>query len=53
MSRKSHPYFGQLNRLAQARAPMAGGACGRAPRMTPDDQQGVLWEAIREESEPA
>lgn len=48
MSRRSHPYFGQLNRLEQVRAVTSGGAGGRAPRMTPDEEQGVLWQAFRE-----
>ena len=53
MSRKLHPYFGQLNRFEQARAAKPGGTRGRAPLMTADEQQGVLWQAFREESEPA
>ena len=53
MSRRPHPYFGQLNRLEQARTAAPGKAGGRAPLMTPDEEQGVLWQAIRESSEPA
>ena len=53
MSRKAHPYLGQLNRLEGARVSPLNGPGGRAPPMTADEQQGVLWEALREESEPA
>ena len=48
MSRRPHPYFGQLNRLERVRpaTPVEGG--GAAPPMTPDEEPGVLWQAIRE-----
>jgi len=53
MSRKSHPYFGQLNRLEEAcgAVPMGGG--GHAPEMAPEDQPGVLWNAFRKNAEAA
>jgi hypothetical protein len=53
LSRKAHPYFGRLNRLDGAGLAPAGGPGGRAPPMTADEQPGVLWQAFREESEPA
>lgn len=51
LARRPHPYFGKLNRLAPAATPPPGGGRGRAPAMTPDEQPGVLWQAIREGSE--
>ena len=53
LSRRPHPYFGRINRLEAARATVPGGGCGRAPAMAPAEQQGVLWQAFRETSEPA
>ena len=51
LSRKSHPYFGQLNRLESAHIVPRGKGRGRAPLRTPDEEPGVLWEAVREDSE--
>jgi len=51
LSRRSHPYFRQLNRLAAAPVATPGKKGGRAPQMTPDEEPGVLWQAIREGSE--
>ena len=53
MSRRPHPYFGRINRLEGARVAPPGKGTGRAPKMTPDEQQGVLWQAIREDPDPA
>ena len=53
MSRRSHPYFGQINRLAAAPVVAPGKKRARPPQMTPDEEPGVLWQAIREGSEPA
>ena len=53
MSRRSHPYFGQLNRIEQAGDSASGGSNGSAPPMTPDEQKGVLWQAFRKAAEPA
>ena len=47
LSRRSHPYFGQLNRLEQAGGSASGGSNGSAPPMAPAEQQGVLWQAFR------
>ena len=52
MSRRPHPYFGQLNRLEQGGIAKPGKGGGRAPLMTPDEEQGVLWQAIRDGSKP-
>jgi hypothetical protein len=48
LSRRPHPYFGQINRLEQGCTAAPGGAGGGAPPMTPGEQQGVLWQAFRE-----
>lgn len=53
LSRRPHPYFGRINRLEAARAAAPGQGCGSAPAMSADEQQGVLWAAFREASEPA
>jgi hypothetical protein len=53
VSRRPHPYFGQINRLEQAGVPASGGAGSRAPTMTPGEQQGVLWQAFRQTAEDA
>ena len=53
MSRRSHPYFGQINRLAAQPVATPGKKRARAPQMTPDEEPGVLWQAIRDGSETA
>jgi hypothetical protein len=53
LSRKSHPYFGQLNRLEGATTVPRGKGRARTPLRTPDEEPGVLWEAIREGSDSA
>ena len=52
LARRPHPYFGKINRLEQADSVTPGKGGGRAPKMTPEEQQGVLWQAIRKGSEP-
>ena len=47
MSRRPHPYFGRLNRLEEAGMAGAAQAHGRAPKMTPQQEAGILWEAFR------
>lgn len=53
MSRRPHPYFGQLNRLGEACGAVPTGGRGLAPLMAPEDQQGVLWNAFRKDSAAA
>jgi hypothetical protein len=47
LSRRPHPYFGRLNRLEEAGMAGAAQAHGRAPKMTPQQEAGILWEAFR------
>jgi hypothetical protein len=52
MARRSHPYFGQINRLEAGRIALPRDTRGRAPRLTPDEEPGVLWDAFRGDPEP-
>jgi hypothetical protein len=47
LSRRPHPYFGLINRLEEAGKAGTGQADRRLPRLTPQQEAGVLWEAFR------
>jgi len=47
LSRRPHPYFGLINRLEETGAAGTGPAERRMPRMTPQQEAGILWEAFR------
>ena len=52
MARRPHPYFGQINRLEAGRIPVRRDRRRQAPRLTPDEEPGVLWDAFRGDPEP-
>jgi len=47
LARRPHPYFGRINRLEETGPTGSGPARGRAPRMSPQQEAGILWEAFR------
>lgn len=47
VSRRSHPYFGRLNRLAEVRRTGAGQSRRVEPSVTPDTEPGILWDKLR------
>lgn len=52
MSRRSHPYFGRLNRRSEALKPGPRAPNARTPLTKPKDEPGVLWEAFRDGPKP-
>jgi len=52
MSRKSHPYFGRLNRREILRK-LEPGLCNACePQVEPSNEPGLLWAAFRGEQQP-
>jgi len=47
VSRRSHPYFGRLNRLEEMRRTPAGQSRRVEPPVTPDKEPGLLWDRLR------
>jgi hypothetical protein len=47
VSRRPHPYFGRLNRLAEVRRTEAKASRRAEPPVTPDTEPGVLWDRLR------
>lgn len=47
VSRRSHPYFGRLNRLEEVRRTAPGQSRRAEPPVTPDTEPGVLWDKLR------
>lgn len=47
MSRKAHPYFAQLNRLAAPPTPGGSSRSPTEPLMRPEEQEGLLWAPFR------
>jgi len=47
LSRRAHPYFGQIDRLAPLPPADPARRRTREPAMTPDELPGVLWDAVR------
>ncbi len=52
MSRKSHPYFGRLNRREEPRKLAPGQRSASEPLAKPREELGVLWAPFREEQSP-
>ncbi len=50
MPRHLHPYFGQLNRNAEARTPLPGAPKANLPLTPPVEQTGVLWDLFRSDN---
>ena len=53
MSRRTHPYFSQVDRRSQAAVSAQRQVNARAPLAKPKDEPGVLWDAFREPQPPA
>lgn len=53
MTRRSHPYFGKLNRLEEVRKRDAGQRRRAEPAVTPDAEPGILWDRLRASPEAA
>ena len=47
VSRRSHPYFGRLNRLEEVRRTAADKSRRAEPPVKPDTEPGILWETFR------
>jgi hypothetical protein len=47
VSRRPHPYFGRLNRLAEVRMAAAGQSRRVEPTVAPDTEPGILWDRLR------
>lgn len=47
VSRRSHPYFGRLNRLEEVRRTAAKQSRRVEPPVTPDTEPGILWDRLR------
>ncbi len=47
VSRRSHPYFGRLNRLEEVRRTAAGQGRRVEPPLTPETEPGILWDRLR------
>lgn len=53
MSRRSQRHFGQFNRRVEAGISVPRCANARTPLAKPMDEPGVLWQAFRDNQEPA
>jgi hypothetical protein len=49
MARRSHPYFGRLNRREILRKLEPGQRTACEPLVKPREEPGILWDAFREE----
>ena len=49
MSRRPHPYFGQLQRGEEAKKLESGRRAASEPLVKARDEPGILWDAFREE----
>jgi hypothetical protein len=47
VARRSHPYFGRLNRLEEMRKGAAGQSRRVEPAVAPDKEPGILWDRLR------
>lgn len=53
LARKPHPYFGFAPRLVPAPARLSDRRSPLEPVLVPDQQEGVLWDAVRVEGNRA
>jgi len=51
--RRSHPYFGRINRREATRKLDPGQRTACEPLVKPRDEPGILWDAFRDEESPA